>query len=263
MGLLLNKWSFQLVDESRSSVQSAIDDDTGKLMVLTEDTPDSPSIYTDENGTALTETGGIGVLTFTDGRVTFYTASTVTAVDLTGITADGRAIGMNSVGSSVGRILINPNTAAQTVAIPFGANDNSEQDTGLNIPSNCLLTMYDVALRVTTTDATETIDVGILASESGGDANGLIAAASVANSGNVQLLPQITNGTNIDYLSTNYVGALLTTSIAGADAVATLGGTTSKMYRTDGVATSISYTGSAGSDTAAGYIYLSWKRLPF
>lgn len=263
MGLLLNKWSFQLVDVSQSSAQTYINDDTGKLMVLTEDTPDSPTIYTDENGTSLTETNGIGVLTFTDGRATFYTASTVTAVDLTGITADGRAIGMNSVGSSVGRILINPMQPGQTVGIPFGASDNSEKDTGLDLPSNCLITAFDVSLRVTTTDATETIDVGLLSSESGGDANGFITAASVANSGFVELLPQITGGTNIDYVGTRYVGDLLATSIAGADAVATVGGFTSKRYRTDGTAKSITYTGSAGSDTAAGYVYLSWRRLAF
>lgn len=263
MGLLLNKWSFQLVDIAQSSVQSYINDDTGKVMVLTEDTPDSPTIYTDENGTTLTETHGIGVLTLTDGRVTFYTAASVTAVDLTGITADGRAIGLNSVNSSLGRILIDTMDTFQTVAVPFGASDNAERDTGLDLPSNCIMTAFDVGLRVTSTDATETIDVGLLSSESGGDANGFITAASVANSGFVELLPQITGGANIDYVGTRYVGDLLATSITGADAVATVGGFTSKRYRTDGTAKSITYTGSAGSDTAAGYVYLSWRRLAF
>lgn len=263
MGLLLNKWSFQLVDVMQSHVQSAIDDDTGKIMVLTEDTPDSPVIYTDENGTTLTETGGIGVLTLTNGRVTFFTAASVTAVDLSGITADGRAIGLNSVGSSVGRILIDPTRSRYTVAIPFGPNNNSEQDTGLDLPSNCLLTAHDVSLRVTTIDATEDLNVGILSSESGGDADGFIRNALVGTAGFVELLPQITGGTNIDFVGTRYVGDLLATSITGADAVATVGGFTTKRYRTDGVAKSISYTGSVGSDTAAGYAYLSWERLAF
>lgn len=263
MGLLLNKWSFQLVDVARSSEQSAIDDDAGRVMVLTEDTPDSPVIYTDENGTTLTETNGIGVLTLTDGRVTFYTAASVTAVDLTGITADGRAIGLNSVSSSVGRILIDPNRSSQLVGIPFGASDAAEKDTGLDLPSNCLITAQDVALRVTTTDATETIDVGLLSSESGGDADGFIAAASVANSGFVALLPTITDGATIDWTGATTIGLLLASAITGSNAVATCGGFQSKNYRTDGTAKSITYTGSSGSDTAAGYVYLSWKRLPF
>ncbi len=263
MGLLLNKWSFQLVDVTQSHAQSAIDDDTGKIMVLTEDAPDSPVIYTDENGTTLTETGGIGVLTLTNGRVTFYTAATVTAVDLTGITADGRAIGINSVSSSQGRILINPHRTYQTVAVPFGPNNNSEQDTGLDLPANCLMTAWDVALRVTTLDATEDINVGILSSESGGDADGFIAVAPVGTAGFVELIGQTTGGTTIDFTGVGYVGALLASKITGSDAVATNGGFSSKMYRTDGTAKSISYTGSTGSDTAAGYVYLSWRRLPF
>jgi|CXWL01.1.fsa_nt_gi hypothetical protein len=263
MGLLLNKWSFQLVDVTQSYAQTSLDDDTGKVMVLTEDTPDSPTIYTDENGTTLTETGGIGVLTITNGRVSFFTAATVTAVDLSGITADGRAIGLNSVSSSVGRILVNPMGSRQTVAVPFGPNNNSEQDTGLDLPANCLMTAYNVSLRVTTADATETIDVGLLSGEAGGDANGFITVGDVGTTGWRELLPQITGGTTIDYVGTRYIGDLLATSITGADAVATVGGFTSKRYRTDGTAKSISYTGSAGSDTAAGYVYLSWERLPF
>ena len=262
--LPLTEWRFHLLDASKNpNVMPGIDDDSGKLMVLTEDTPDSPTVYTDQQGTTLTETAGIAVLTFTNGQVRFWTQNSVTAVDICGITADGRTFAMNSVTPSQQNIQVNPLNSAQLLVIPFGASDNAETDTGLNLPSNCLITANDIKLRVTTTDATETIDVGILSSEANGDANGFIAAASVATSGFVELLPQITGGTNIDYVSTNYVGALLATSIAGADAVATVGGFTPKVYRTDGTATSITYTGSAGSDTAAGYIYLSFRKLPF
>jgi hypothetical protein len=187
----------------------------------------------------------------------------VTAVDLTGITADGRAIGLNSVNSSVGRILIDPMRSRQTVAIPFGASNNVETDTGLDLPANCLLTAYDVSLRVTTADATETIDVGLLSSESGGDADGIITLGDVGTTGWRELLPQITGGSTIDFTPVGYVGALLATKITGSDVVATVGGFTSKRYRTDGTAKSITWTGSAGSDTAAGYVYLSWDRLAF
>jgi hypothetical protein len=34
-----------------------------------------------------------------------------------------------------------------------------------------------------------------------------------------------------------------------------------RYHRTDGTAKSISYTGSAGSDTAAGYLFLQYTRL--
>jgi len=262
--LPLQEWQFQLVDSTKNiNTMPTIDDDSGKLMVLTEDTPDSPSVYTDAQGTALTETAGIAVLTFTNGRVRFWTASTVTALDLCGITADGRTIGLNSVSPDQHMIPVSPMNSRQLLVVPFGASDNSETDTGFDLPANCIINSLDVKLRVTTIDSTETIDVGILSSEANGDANGFITLASVGTSGFVELLPQITGGTNIDYVSTNYIGALLATSIAGADAVATVGGFTTKNYRTDGTAKSITYTGSAGSDTAAGYTYLSFQKMPF
>lgn len=262
--LPLTEWRFHLLDASKNmNVMPGIDDDSGKIMILTEDTPDSPSVYTNAQGTALTETAGIAVLTFTNGQVRFWTDQSVTALDISGITSDGRTFAMNSVTPSQQMIQVNPLNAHQLLVVPFGVSDNVETDTGIDLPANCLITADDIKLRVTTVDATETVDVGLLSSESGGDANGFIAAGSVATAGFVELLPQITGGTNIDYVSTNYIGALAATSIAGADAVATVGGFTPKVYRTDGTAKSITYTGSAGSDTAAGYLYISFRKLPF
>lgn len=264
--MLTTEWSFHLVDVTKNlgASQPGIDDDAGKLVVLTEDTPDSPALYSDSIGaTQITETAGIGVVTFTNGKIRFWTANTVTAVDLCGITADGRTFALNSVTPSQHLLPINPINSAQLLVVPFGVSDNVETDTGLDLPANCLMTNLDVKLRVTTADSGETLDVGLLASESGGDANGFIAAGVMTSTGFIELLPQITGGTNIDYNGTNYVGALLNTVIAGADAVATVGGATPKVYRTDGTAKSISYTGSAGSDTAAGYVYLSFRKLPF
>lgn len=262
--LPLTEWRFHLLDASKNvGLMPGIDDDSGKVIVLTEDTPDSPTIYTDPQGSTLSETAGVAVLTLTNGRVRFWTQNTVTALDICGITADGRTFALNSVTPSQQMIPINPLASRQLLVVPFGASDNAETDTGIDLPSNCLINALDVKLRVTTTDATETMDFGILSSESGGDADGLIAAASVANSGFVELLPQITGGTNIDYTPVGYVGLLLATKITGSDAVATNGGFTSKVYRTDGTAKSLTYTGSSGSDTAAGYVYLSFLRLPF
>lgn len=262
--LPVTEWYFQLADATKNSnVMPGIDDDSGKMFVLTEDTPDSPAIYTDAQGTALTETAGVAVLTFTNGVVRFWTSSSVTALDICGITANGRTFARNSVTPSQHLIPVNTINSRQLLVVPFGASDNAETDTGVDLPSNCIISPLDVKLRVTTADATETIDFGLLSSESGGDANGFVTAASVASTGFVELLPQITNGTNIDYVGTRYVGDLLATSIAGADAVATCGGFTYKNYRTDGTAKSITYTGSAGSDTAAGYLYLSYQLMPF
>jgi hypothetical protein len=86
---------------------------------------------------------------------------------------------------------------------------------------------------------------------------------SVATGGYVNMWPVITGGTNIDYaVHTSGYGALLKQGIAGADAVATVGGVTRRYHATDGVAKSVTYTGSAGSDTAAGYLFLEYTRVP-
>lgn len=262
--LPLTEWRFHLLDPSKNvNVMPGIDDDAGKVVVMTEDTPDSPTIYTNATGTVLTETAGVAVLTFTNGEIRFWTQNTVTALDISGITSLGRTFALNSVTPSQQMIPVNPLNAEQLLVIPFGASNAVETDTGFDLPANCLINPLGVKLRVTTVDATETVDFGLLSSESGGDADGFMTLASVANAGFVELIPQITGGVNIDFVSANFVGALLATSIVGADAVATVGGFTYKNYRTDGTAKSITYTGSAGSDTAAGYLYLSFRLLPF
>lgn len=58
-------------------------------------------------------------------------------------------------------------------------------------------------------------------------------------------------------------GTLLTTAITGSDAVATVGGNTRKHHfvTTAGTDDDLYYTGSAGSDTAAGYIHYYFMRL--
>lgn len=267
MGMLLTEWVLNLVDMTKNLGPAApgVDDDSGAIIVLTAGSPTSPSVYTDRYGTALATTGGLARLAFTNGVARFYTAQSVTSIDVTGITASGHAIGISGLAANSKHVehVYRSGVGRHVLAVPFGASDNAETDTGLDLPANCLMNAMSVKLRVTSTDATETIDFGLLSSESGGDANGFITARSVANSGFVELLPQITGGTNIDYVGTRYVGDLLATSIPGADAVATVGGFTSKVYRTDGTAKSLTYTGSAGSDTAAGYFYLMYDKLPF
>lgn len=243
-------WIVQLVDKRKGT---NINDDSGVCNVLTAGSPAEATIYSNTAGTAASNP-----LTFTDGKVKFYTLSTVASVDLSILTAAGDAVFIE--GQLAGEIMVEVDTQRreQMLIIPFGASNNTVVDTGFNLPANMLL--EDALMKVTTVDATETIEFGFENATEGGDLNGLIDAASVASAGYVELKPQITGGTNIDYVGTNYVGALLATSIAGADAVATVGGFTPKRYATNGTIQSLVYTGSAGSDTAAGYFMLLYKK---
>lgn len=253
---MANGYTEQYFQLFNTRTRAPIDDDSGVCNVLVASSPVEVTLYSDQNGTS-----AANPIAFTNGAIRFFVADTVTTFDLSILTASGDACFAKACTKDMHRIDINPDERTQTLVVPFAASDNTETDTGFDLPSNCILWPYGLDLRVVTVDSTETIDVGILSSEANGDANGFVAAASVATGGLVQLIPQITGGTNIDYGSTNYVGVLLCTVIAGADAVATVGGWTPKSYLTDGVAKSITYTGSAGSDTAAGYIYLTYRKV--
>lgn len=267
MGMLLTEWTLNLVDMAKNlgPARQGLDDDTGKVVILTAGSPTSPTVYTDRYGTALATTAGLAQLTFTNGRIRFYTAQSVTSVDVSGITASGHAIGVSGLAANTTHVeTVYKNGRGEHIfALPFGANNNSELDTGFDLIANCLV--KDVWMKVTGEDATETIDLGLLSSESGGDADGLILAASVATAGYVNMWPVVTGGSNIDYVvHTAGYGALLKQGIAGADAVATVGGFTRRYHATSAVtAKSLSYTGSAGSDTAAGYFYIQYVKMAF
>lgn len=266
MGFLLNEYRCHLVDTSRNlgGSMAGLADSTGKVIVLNPGSPTSPTVFSDAQATALGLTGGLAVVSFQNGAVRFYTLDTVTSIDLTGVTADGRAIGIQGLTPNAQHVIpINPLSSQQLLAVPFGASNAVETDTGLDLPAGCVLHPSSVFLRVTSADATETIDIGLLSSESGGDADGLVALATVATAGWVNLWPTINNGATIDFTNGNTFGALLGNSITGSDAVATCGGFYPRSHRTDGVAKSISWTGSAGSDTAAGYAYLGYHKLAF
>lgn len=133
----------------------------------------------------------------------------------------------------------------------FGASDNTATDTGVDFVADTAV--MDVWVEVVTVDSGETISVG-----TADTATGFRNAVSVATAGYPKDTAVITGGTNIDYTPVTTYGALLVTAITGSDAVATCGG---KSYigphwvTTLGTDDDLYYTGSAGSDTAAGYIH--------
>jgi len=141
------------------------------------------------------------------------------------------------------------------LGIPFSASDNTETTTYIELPADLLVngSILDVA----TVDATETIDVGILSSEANGDADGFAAAVSVATALKVRPSATVSTGSNEVYVSASTRGAFLVdTFTAGTDAATDVGTYVEKAYRCDGTAKTVTYTGSAGSDTAAGKIWL-------
>jgi hypothetical protein len=175
----LQEWEFALWDSQR---KISIDDDSGQLLVLTAGAPTAPARYSDNIGTSVSNPVRTP-LTFSNGRVKFWLDKSVTSVDLSFTTAKGHAYFYEDVAYSQHRLDVDPFKREHLLVIPFGANDNSELSTGITLIAGLLV--QNAFIKVVTTDSGETIDVGILSSETNGDADGFVLATSVATAGYV------------------------------------------------------------------------------
>lgn len=216
--------NFQLHDHDNVAISSS----GGQVQVNTAGSAAKATLY-DKNGVAASNP-----VALTAGGAEFYVASTIATVDLYIQAPHGQFAVKKSV--AVGGAYeyeVDTDRKDQVFVIPFSYADSvaaTEKSTGFRLPaySQVLGRLSGCGIRVTTADATETIDVGTLESggAGGGDANGFNAAAVLDNA--AQLI-----GTN---------GALFSTNAPYLADVAT-----EKL---------ISYTLTAGSDTAAGFIIL-------
>ncbi len=135
----------------------------------------------------------------------------------------------------------------------------TEQDTNYDLPANSVIVDCVVKCRTAeVTGTTKTIDVGILSTESGGDADGLLDGVDVSATGIKRGVVTITSGT---WASTTR-GALLREFVAGTNADDR--GLYSEKYHVVGSASrSISY--SLGSNNFAefvGEIWITYLELP-
>lgn len=229
----------------------AIQDTGGKAYVASNGAAAKATLY-NKGGTSLTNP-----VTPTNGKIEFYTADSVAKVDLYIQAPKGQALVVKDVAPS-GPNEIGVNTAAhQTLVIPFSiANTTAatETDTGFDIPTDAIVQPHGTLVEVSTVDATETIDVGILSSESGGDADGLLAVLSVATAAPVLPAATVTAGV----YSANTFGALISDYTVGTN-TDDRGLFNAKQYRCNGTAKSVSYTLTTGSDTAEGFIKITYE----
>ncbi len=151
-------------------------------------------------------------ISLTRGNLRFATDTTIATVDIYGFAPDGgffvfrgaRPNGDAEIPYSMDKI-------NHTAIIPLAAADftaAAEGNTGLQFPSGALL-LPQVSLRVSTLEAARTIEVGLLSSESGGDADGLLDAVSLAAVGTI--VPAVSG--------TPTLGALLVQNFATTPAV--------------------------------------------
>ena len=216
-------WQIKLVDENGVSISDA----GGSCYVSTVDVPAKATLTTSA-GAALANP-----VTLSQGEIDFHAADSVLSVDLYGIAPNGQFFILKGVKpSGPNEIVIDTQQKNQVAKIPFEIDDTAaatETDTGFDMPAGAFMLgrLSGCGLDIVDLDATETIDVGTLSTESGGDPNGLIAASSVAAAGAVI-------GTN---------GALFSTNAPHIMVASTQ---------------SISYTLTAGTDAASGFILLPY-----
>jgi len=136
------------------------------------------------------------------------------------------------------RIIIDQRPNVQHHGVIWYSEDSAtEIDTGIDFLYDTLI--EHVQVEAVTVDATETIDVGILSSETAGDADGFVDGASTATAG-YPLVTLTTSGALMDD-ATNF--------------------DPDGHFVISGNGYSLTYTRSAGSDTAVGYIHYFFTRV--
>lgn len=225
----MKNYKIQLADHRTG----ALIQDSGGDVYVAKDGANGKETLLNADGSALANPVALN-----NGLLDFWVGDSVNFVDLYIQAPGGHFVVMESVGpSGPNEIFIDQGQKTGVMVIPFDIADTTaavETDTGFNEPANALM-LPNAAVSVVDIDAAETIDVGTTT-----DPNGFLAALSVAVAG-------VIKGTLVNGAKT--LGALLFVQSGG-----TAGDDAPEAHV--GAADNITYTLTAGSDTATGKIML-------
>jgi len=226
----------------------------GFVQVCAAGTPDKVTLYK-LDGTSQTNPGSL-----TYGAFYAEFDKSNSSVDLYILSPTGHMrVVKGYVPGSQPAIHIDAAVFSTTLVIPYSIVDstaNVEKDTGFDLPLDALVQPSGIAIDNTVADSGQTIIAGILSSESGGDADGFIVAASTAAVATVPAVDAITVGGSETYLSSTTLGALVNDFLAGSNSAGDVGTGNHKPYRVGATAKSISYTLNTGTDTAKGFLII-------
>lgn len=235
MSIALKRYDIQL---SETQFGGAIIAAGGKCIVCKTGTPDKETLYDPS-----TELAMANPLTPVRGKISFCVPVDRVAVDLYIQTPAGQyVVQRNVIPSGDNEIALHGFDRHQMYVIPFSIADTTaaaETQTGIVIPTTGAVQPSPL-VRVTTADATQTLDVGTLSSDSG-DADGFIDGVLMTTLGLVK--PTLSNaGITLGVL-------LWTQDSANA-------GDEAPEQNVSMAGKQITYTLNAATDTAKGFIYL-------
>lgn len=141
----------------------------------------------------------------------------------------------------------------------FEPTTTDETSTGVTLPYVSMI--HDVRVEVTVTANADTINVGILSSGTGGDADGFRVGVLTTTKGFPKDTAVITAGASVDYTPISTYGALLYTALTGTGADYANGGGRSYLgYVHDGTSTGV-ITYSCSSTQSKGFIHFFFTKM--
>lgn len=259
MGFRPNLYQISLVNQRSLDGHSSDGAITSGALVFVYDagTKTLSTVYSDVKLSAAKTTPISRAQFATDGMITFY--STAATHDITVALSDGSVARYSSVAPTTHVLPIDTDGLSKCMVFPMVFNAGAaETDTGLDLPK--FSHVFNCLAEVVTVDATETVDIGLLSSETAGDADGFMVALSVATAGTFGLYTTAV-GSNETFINAARAGALLGKGSVGTDVANDFGQPGGPgHYVTGSNATSITYTPSS-SDTFAGYGYVFFNHL--
>ena len=261
-------YSIQLVDQDGKVIVPA-----GGVCYVALAGDTAVETLTDKDGTSISNP-----VALTRGNIDFHVDADTVDVDLYIMAPGGQFVVRKDVKmSGPNEIVVDTNNPYQLARIPFSAGDltaATETDTGFDLPDDAMVLPDGMGIHVIVVDATEDIDVGLLSSEAGGDADGFMDAVSLAALGPIFAEVGFTVGASAAYMDLTggdveftygvfMAGAGTKAAIAeGSNADTDEGFHLLTPYRIDGTAVSVVVTVSAGSDTGDGFILIPYVLAP-
>lgn len=266
------EWNIRLMN---TRTKTWIDDDTGVYQVFTAGAANHVSIFDSAGAVATQEVSRVSYLsqTMVDGTLRFWTARTVTAVDVSILTAGGRAYFLDNVGVNTHRVDVDPDQQNWVLTALFseGGSTTTIKPQGFQLRTGMVL--HDVIVRCTVIPTGSSTTTNTFNFGRSGDPNGFLSAftvstisirAAVAVSTTGRILAQANQRVGAD-LQNAYVG--------GIDSITSLGWFARNPYIPAGAVASnnlvyqkasalTASVTAAAANIGEGYVYYLYTLLP-